>query len=95
MNLLFSILFALASGDVRAKRFRIKTYRVTVNIQDRYVRSEVAVQVKNNLATTEQYEFGVKLDESEFISSLTMRVGKHHECKKFYWTFYWTEKYLG
>merc|ERR1712176_577438 len=61
------------------KKFRIKTYRVTVNVQDRYVRSEVAVQVKNNLQTNEKYEFGVKLDEDEFISSLTMRVGKRNQ----------------
>jgi len=85
MNILFSILFALASADEgqNAKRFRIKTYRVTVNVRDRYVRTEVAVQVKNNVATTEQYEFGVKLDESEFISSFTMRVGKHNTCEIF------------
>ena len=67
-----------------AKKFRVKTYRVTVNVQDRYVRTEVAVQVKNNLQTNEKYEFGVKLDEDEFISSLTMRVGKRNQCEYLY-----------
>ena len=79
MKFLSFLLFSLATT---AKKFRIKTYRVTVNVQDRYVRSEVAVQVKNNLNSTEKYEFGVKLDENEFISSLTMRVGKKNKCKK-------------
>jgi len=69
---------SITAGD----KFRIKTYRVTVNVQDRYVQTEVAVQVKNkNENETEKYEFGVKLDETEFISSLTMRVGKNNKCK--------------
>lgn len=73
-NFLF-ISFGLAfAQDARANKFQIETYRVTVNVQDRYVRTEVAVQVKNNLSGTGQYQFGVKLDEKEFISSLTMRV---------------------
>ena len=79
MKFLPFLLFSLATTE---KKFRIKTYRVTVNEQDRYVRSEVAVQVKNNLNSTEKYEFGVKLDENEFISSLTMRIGKKNKCKK-------------
>ena len=71
-----------------AKKFRVKTYRVTVNVQDRYVRTEVAVQVKNNLQTNEKYEFGVKLDEDEFISSLTMRVGKRNQCEYLYFDLF-------
>jgi hypothetical protein len=63
-----------------AARLRIKTYRVTVNVQERYVRTEVAVHVKNNLNTDELYEFGVLLEDREFISSLTMRIGAN-ECK--------------
>ena len=77
---IFKLLYLISSISAE-KKFRIKTYRVTVNVQDRYVRSEVAVQVKNNLMTTEKYEFGVKLDEEEFISSLTMRIGKHNKCE--------------
>ena len=72
----------LGGVDGAADSFRVKTYRVTVNVQDRYVRTEVAVQVKNkNLNETEKYNFGVKLDDNEFISSLTMRVGKQNKCK--------------
>ena len=81
MNLFLLLGLLFGPGVDAAKKFRIKTYRVTVNVQDRYVRTEVAVQVKNNLGTTEKYEFGVKLDETEFISSMTMRVGKHNKCK--------------
>jgi len=76
-------------------KFRIKTYRVTVNVQDRYVRTEVAVQVKNkNPSETQKYEFGVKLDETEFISSLTMRVGKNNRCKFLddFYTVQWLSK---
>lgn len=76
----FLLPFLLLTAEA-GKKFRIKTYRVSVNVQDRYVRTEVAVQVKNNLNTNEKYEFGVKLDEDEFISSLTMRVGKRNQCK--------------
>ena len=73
---LSSLLF-LADG---AGRFRIKTYRVTVNVQDRYVRTEVAVHIRNNMGTAELYDFGVELEDGEYISSLTMRVAKR-ECK--------------
>jgi len=78
MKIFLSFLLGLALGDVRGNKFRVKTFRVTSNVQDRYVRTEVAVQVKNNLASKAEYEFGVKLDENEFISSLTMRIGKHN-----------------
>jgi len=74
----------MATGGFSDK-IRIKTYRVTVNVQDRYVQTEVAVQVKNkNENETEYYEFGVKLDETEYISSLTMRIGKNNKCNPFY-----------
>ena len=60
---LSSLLF-LADG---AGRFRIKTYRVTVNVQDRYVRTEVAVHIRNNMGTAELYDFGVELEDGEYI----------------------------
>jgi len=53
----------------------VEQYRLTVQVQDRYVRSEVAVHVTNQANQSEEYDFGVKLDDNEFISSLTMRVG--------------------
>jgi len=53
----------------------VKDYRLSVFIQDRYVHSEVAVHVKNNGNDSAEFDFGVKLDENEFISSLTMRIG--------------------
>ena len=54
----------------------VENYRLSVFIQDRYVRSEVAVHVKNTGSGSAEYDFGVKLDENEFISGLTMRVGE-------------------
>jgi len=57
-------------------KFLIDTYRHTISISDRYVQSEIALVVENkNTVKAELYEFGVKLDEYEFISGLTMRVG--------------------
>jgi len=57
-------------------KFLIDKYRHTVNIADRYVQSEIAMVVQNkNTNEGEFYEFGVKLDDYEFISGLTMRVG--------------------
>ena len=54
----------------------VENYRLSVFIQDRYVRSEVAVHVKNTGSGSAEYDFRVKLDENEFISGLTMRVGE-------------------
>ena len=53
----------------------VEKYRLTVEVQDRYVRSEVAVHVSNDGNSSEEYNFGVKLDTKEFISGLTLRVG--------------------
>ena len=69
MILFFQIIFCAAAEIV------VKDYRLSVFIQDRYVRSEVAVHVENSGNKSDEYDFGVKLDENEFISSLTMRVG--------------------
>jgi len=54
----------------------VEKYRYTVDIQDRFVRSEIAVKVSNPNDSDEEYNFQVKLDESEFISSLTLKVGE-------------------
>ena len=57
-------------------KFLIDNYNVDVNINDRYVRTQIAVSVANkNTNSAELYEFGVNLDEFEFISGLTMRMG--------------------
>ena len=57
-------------------KFRIDNYKVDVTINDRYVRTQIAVSVTNrNTKQVENYEFGVNLDQFEFISGLTMRIG--------------------
>ena len=57
-------------------KFIIENYNVDLTITDRYVRTQIAMSVENkNTNREEKYEFGVKLDESEFISGLTMRIG--------------------
>ena len=57
-------------------KFLIDNYNIDVTVNDRYVRTQIAVSVENkNTASAELYEFGVKLDPSEFISGLTMRMG--------------------
>ena len=53
----------------------VEKYRYTVDIQDRFVRSEIAVKISNPSSSDEEYNFQVKLHESEFISSLTQKVG--------------------
>ena len=59
-----------------ASKFLINNYNVDVNINDRYVRTQIAVSVTNkNTQRNELYQFGVKLDQFEFISGLTMRMG--------------------
>ena len=56
--------------------FNINNYRVTSSISDRYVQNEVALVVENqNMASDETYVFDVDLDEYEFISSFSFRVG--------------------
>ena len=60
----------------------VDKYRLTVNIQDRYVQSEVAVHVVNNGRGGAGYTFAVKLDETEFISGLTMKLGNKGLKKK-------------
>ena len=57
-------------------KFLIDNYNVDVTINERYVRTQIAVSVANkNTNLAELYEFGVNLDEFEFISGLTMRIG--------------------
>ena len=57
-------------------KFLIDNYNVDVTINDRYVRTQIAVSVANkNTNSAELYEFGVNLDHFEFISGLTMRMG--------------------
>ena len=57
-------------------KFFIDNYNVDVSINDRYARTQIAVSVANkNTNSAELYEFGVNLDEFEFISGLTMRMG--------------------
>ena len=57
-------------------KFFIDNYNVDVSINERYVRTQIAVSVANkNTNIAELYEFGVNLDEFEFISGLTMRIG--------------------
>jgi len=69
MILLFFILHHLSADII------VENYRLTIFIQDRYVHNEVAVHVRNTANNADEYDFGVKLDENEFISGLTMRVG--------------------
>jgi len=64
------LLFGLCFGSLKVEK-----YRLSCNIQDRYVQSEIAVHVINTGNEDIEYDFGVKLDENEFISGLTMRVG--------------------
>jgi len=61
-------------------------YRLTVHVQDRYVRSEVAVHVQNTETAASEYNFAVNLHETEFISSLTMRVGDNGKSQIIFWT---------
>ena len=57
-------------------KFLIDNYNVDVSINERYVRTQIAVSVVNkNTENAGIYEFGVNLDEFEFISGLTMRMG--------------------
>ena len=57
-------------------KFIIENYNVDLTITDRYARTQIAMSVENkNTNRKEKYEFGVKLDESEFISGFTMRIG--------------------
>ena len=57
-------------------KFLIDNYNVDVTINDRYVRTQIAVSIQNNNPANDAlYKFGVNLDQYEFISSLTMRVG--------------------
>ena len=57
-------------------KFIIENYNVDLTITDRYVRTQIAMSVENkNTNREEKYEFGVKLDEFEFISGLTLRIG--------------------
>ena len=55
---------------------QIERYRLSLDVQDRYVRTEVAVSVRNTGNVTEKYEFGVNLNKHQFISSLVMKVGE-------------------
>merc|ERR1711970_181772 len=69
-KIILFLLFGSIFGSLK-----VEEYRLTCNIQDRYVQSEIAVHVKNTGTEDIEYNFGVKLDENEFISGLTMRVG--------------------
>ena len=56
--------------------FVIDHYKVDVRINDRYARTQIAVSVTNKDYNRDKlYEFGVNLDQSEFISGLSMRMG--------------------
>ena len=57
----------------------VENYQLSVIIQDRYVRSDVAVHVINDESEDQEYDFAVKLQDDEFISSLVMRVGDKRE----------------
>ena len=58
--------------------FRIQKYIASVYVSDRYARTELALDVKNNdLVNSQKYNFAVNLKEDEFISGLTMRIGEN------------------
>jgi hypothetical protein len=66
------------SGTTVEPKLKVDKYRANVFVSDRYVRTEIAVSVENkDLNNSESYNFGVKLDEYQFISSLVFRVGEH------------------
>merc|ERR1712110_911636 len=69
------MIFLFLIFNIISAEIVVEDYRLSIFVQDRYVRSEVAVHVKNTGTESEEYDFGVNLEEDEFISSLTMRVG--------------------
>merc|ERR1712110_775633 len=69
------MIFLFLIFNIISAKIVVEDYRLSIFVQDRYVRSEVAVHVKNTGTESEEYDIGVNLGEDEFISSLTMRVG--------------------
>ena len=66
----------VGNGEV----FRINKYIASVYVSDRYARTELALAVRNNdLVNSQKYNFAVNLKDDEFISGLTMRIGKNGE----------------
>ena len=53
----------------------VKNYRMDVNIEARYAKTEITVHIKNTGWSDAEYNFSVDLAEKEFISSLEMTVG--------------------
>jgi len=81
-------IFLLLFWRILFAQLTVDQYRVTIDVQDRYVRSEIAVNVVNRGNSSENYEFGVNLAPQEFISSLTMKVGKKGLIKNLYFIFH-------
>ena len=62
----------------------VKNYTLSVKIQDRYVKSEVGVKIENNGTEAEEYNFGINLNQNEFISKLKMKIGRKVTFGKVY-----------
>ena len=59
--------------------FTINNYRHNIHISDRYVRSEVIIKASHTSASPELFEFGLRLEDFEFISWLSLRMGENGE----------------
>lgn len=59
--------------------FTINNYRHNIHISDRYVRSEVIVKASHTSSNPELFEFGLQLEDFEFISWLSLRMGENGE----------------
>ena len=59
--------------------FTINNYRHNIHISDRYVRSEVIIKASHTSSDPELFEFGLRLEDFEFISWLSLRMGENGE----------------
>ena len=59
--------------------FTINNYRHNIHISDRYVRSEVIIKASHSSSNPELFEFGLRLEDFEFISWLSLRMGENGE----------------
>ena len=59
--------------------FTINNYRHNIHISDRYVRSEVIIKASHTSSNPELFEFGLRLEDFEFISWLSLRMGENGE----------------
>ena len=57
--------------------FKIEKYIASVYVSDRYARTELALNVKNFDTSSQNYTFAVNLKDDEYISGLSLRIGKN------------------